>query len=438
MKRIVLVLLITILAGAFLFGGGSRNVGDTKVVKLAHLYDPGVDENSRINFMWIDGAAKQFEAENPGTRVELEFFPSYQQLDTKLMSDFMAGIEHGVQMTMSMQLTEHYGVGSLLNIAPYVNAWAPSEVAEFSWNPVWNELSVGNQLFGIPVGMQVRAIAYRKDMFAAAGLDPERPPRTIDELIEYARRLTRDGVWGLGMYLGPDRATNEVSFSPYLWANGGDIWDPVTKSATFASPEGVKTAQFLYDLVNTYRVTPEWAVSGSYVDGVLGPFINGQFAMVEGWGNYWIRQLQEAGFVADAIPATPEARAVNVGFFHVPEGSDRYLNGWSLTIASSCRNPDEAMKLLETMLKWEHLQNFLSAGLPGRRSVYQQGDYGSRFYQQWMELGSRGRPMPPTANYMVLADSIAACLQEIILSRTPVEQTLRRYQNEYNARYAGE
>ncbi|GHV64031.1 sugar ABC transporter substrate-binding protein [Spirochaetia bacterium] len=409
-----------------------------KVIKLAHLYDPGVDANTKLSYSWIEGAAKQFEAENPDCKVELEFFPAYEQMDTKLMSDYLAGIEHGVQMTMSMQLTEHYKTGDLKDISAYVNAWDPAEKAEFSWNPVWNELSVGNKLYGIPIGMQARAIVYRKDMFAAAGLDPERPPKTIEELISYAQKLTKNDVWGLGVYLGPDRATNEITFCPYIWANGGDIWDPATKKASYASPEGVKTAKFLYDLVNTYKVTPEWAVSGSYTDVIQKPFINGQYAMVEGFGNYWIKQLQDAGFVSGAVPASADAKALSVGIFTVPEGSDRYTNGWCLTVAESCKNPDEAMKLLESLLVQDHLQNFMSAGLPGRKSVYQLGAYSSKFYQEWNAAASNGRPMPPTANYMTLADSISACLQEIVASKAPIESTLKRYQDEYNARYAGE
>jgi multiple sugar transport system substrate-binding protein len=46
----------------------------------------------------------------------------------------------------------------------------------------------------LPWGCDVDALYWNKDLFEAAGLDPERPPQTMEELVEYANKLTiRDG-----------------------------------------------------------------------------------------------------------------------------------------------------------------------------------------------------------------------------------------------------
>jgi multiple sugar transport system substrate-binding protein len=51
----------------------------------------------------------------------------------------------------------------------------------------------------LPWSCDVDALFWNKDLFAAAGLDPERPPRTMEELVEYASRLTiRDETGELG------------------------------------------------------------------------------------------------------------------------------------------------------------------------------------------------------------------------------------------------
>jgi multiple sugar transport system substrate-binding protein len=42
----------------------------------------------------------------------------------------------------------------------------------------------------LPWGCDVYALFWNKDLFRAAGLDPERPPQTMEELAEYAARLT--------------------------------------------------------------------------------------------------------------------------------------------------------------------------------------------------------------------------------------------------------
>ena len=43
-----------------------------------------------------------------------------------------------------------------------------------------------------------------------------------------------------------------------------------------------------------------------------------------------------------------------------------------------------------------------------------------------------------TVNYMKLADSVAAAVQEVIATDGDVQEIFTRYQDEYNARYAGE
>ena len=67
----------------------------------------------------------------------------------------------------------------------------------------------------------IRVLNWRKDVFAEAGLDPERPPKNWDEFIEYARRLTDPGKdkYGLQMSSGPQMSWD---FLPYLWGAGAE------------------------------------------------------------------------------------------------------------------------------------------------------------------------------------------------------------------------
>src|SRR5205085_1314900 len=49
----------------------------------------------------------------------------------------------------------------------------------------------GGRLYGMPFLIDDAALLWNKRMFREAGLDPDRPPRTLSELEEYAVRLTR-------------------------------------------------------------------------------------------------------------------------------------------------------------------------------------------------------------------------------------------------------
>ena len=82
---------------------------------------------------------------------------------------------------------------------------------EVSEKPIW----------ALPRSTLIRALQYRRDLFTEVGLDPDKPPRTWEELEEYARRLTQPdkGTFGLMFSRGPSAAWDWIGF---LWSLGGD------------------------------------------------------------------------------------------------------------------------------------------------------------------------------------------------------------------------
>ncbi|NVM25900.1 MAG: ABC transporter substrate-binding protein, partial [Desulfobacterales bacterium] len=98
---------------------------------------------------------------------------------------------------------------------------------------------------------------YNADMFREVGLDPDRPPKTWEELVAYAKKLTRDmdgdgkiDKWGLGTHT----TTNYFLYALIL-QNGGRLFDSEGNPA-FTSQEAVEACQFWSDLVHKYKVMP--------------------------------------------------------------------------------------------------------------------------------------------------------------------------------------
>jgi ABC-type glycerol-3-phosphate transport system substrate-binding protein len=435
MKRLIaLVSVLCIMGSTALFAGGQKADSSKKVIKLAGTIDPAIDEANKAHYRWIESAIKAFEAENPGYRVQYEAY-KYDQIDTKLMTDYKAGIERGVSMVSDSQLVEHYKAGDLADLSPYFNAWSQADKDDFLWLSNLDAFRNNGKLYALPLEMHVRTIAYRKDLFAAASLDPDKIT-TLDDLVSAAKKLTSGKVYGLGLYLGNERATTEVSFAPYLWTYGGELWDAATKRATFASPEGVKAIQFLSDLVNVHKVTPQYMVSGGYND-ILTGFVNGEFAMIDGFGNYWFNSLQQEGLATGLNPPTAAANSDKVGLLIAPANSSRYVNYWTFGISESCTEKEAAAKLLYKLLQAEHLQLYVG-GLPPRQTMLNKAAYQTPLYKKMAEAAAIGRQMPMTPNYMNLSDAVAAAVQEVVSTNGNASAILNRYQTEYNNRYGGE
>ena len=324
-------------------------------------------------------------------------------------------------------------------MSPYFDALDSSVQEDFTWLSDWeNYKDADGNLMAMPYTLHTRVIAYNKDLFEAAGLDPERPPQTMEELIEYAKKLTTDDVWGYGTFIGAGRATAEISFGTLLWYYGGDFLDE-NNNATFASEAGVSAVQTLYDLIYTHKVTPEWALGGDYFTTIRDPFLNGQYAMCDGVGNFIFNELEQAGMISGAATPSQDATTNNIGFFIAPEGSSRYVNGWAFGISESCEDPEGAFKLMMCLYDPE-VYKIGVGGFPVRQSMFNQDIYQGEFWDIWKESLSLGRAVAPTTTHaMQLCDAVAAAVQECITGGGEnIEEILQRHQEEYNRQYGGE
>lgn len=118
-------------------------------------------------------------------------------------------------------------------------------------------------LYHIPRYFDSRMLFYRTDVLAEAGLEP---PRTWDELLEAAQKLTDParGMWGF-ISVGKGNALMR-HFSDFLWQAGGDFLNE-NYNPIFNGPEGEEALQFLVDLVHKYRVSPPGSVGYGWTEG---------------------------------------------------------------------------------------------------------------------------------------------------------------------------
>ena len=70
------------------------------------------------------------------------------------------------------------------------------------------------------------AIYYNKDAFSDAGLDPDQPPKTWQELHDAAEALTGGGKYGFA-YMGGWGGS--FDWLPFLWQAGGELFDRKAK-----------------------------------------------------------------------------------------------------------------------------------------------------------------------------------------------------------------
>lgn len=179
------------------------------------------------------------------------------------------------------------------NIAPYVSSDSLEDISDFwdvtevdSKNFLDNvlELShVDGKLYGTPMQYNVQYLYWNKDLFEAAGLDPEHAPETLEEMADYAQKLTDESKNQYGLAL-----PTSVTYMQFLWANGGDADDPDTGENLLDSEANLETLTWLQDLTVHKKVSPQ-NITGPEADMMLQA---GQIAMYMS-GPWQINGLRE-------------------------------------------------------------------------------------------------------------------------------------------------
>jgi len=129
-------------------------------------------------------AARDYEEAHPGIKVRLEFFP-LREFERKLCVALPAGAGPDVFRSGLPYMLRFIEAGLISR--------PPERVVEFVRKayPEWMVECVTHKgrIYAVPIGGGIKMLFWNKRMFREAGL--ERPPTTWDELIEYARKLTK-------------------------------------------------------------------------------------------------------------------------------------------------------------------------------------------------------------------------------------------------------
>lgn len=225
---------------------------------------------------------KQFNAENTdGITVE-QTEMDWATLYSKLVLDFKTGNAPDVVTLHQTNLAENVNMGVLQpidDLYPQVGI-DPTEFVE----TVWKGTQVNGKQYAIPNDMHPLALYYNVDLFKAAGLDPEKPPTTGAELLDYAQKLTDPAKKQYGIGLGYTAGGPFRIWMSLVWQHKGqEILNADYTKAAFNTPAGVESLQFMYDLVYKYKVNPqgEQDEDTDFKNGTIAMVIEGPWAMTD-------------------------------------------------------------------------------------------------------------------------------------------------------------
>lgn len=140
----------------------------------------------------IEDVMRRYERAHPAVRIKWVDV-DYQVLDQKLLSAIAGGVGPDV-VNLNTELTVRMAQARAL---VDMDAAVPAEIRARYFPNIWASLRVDGRAYGIPWYVEPDVLAYNRALFQRAGLDPNRPPVTMNDYIRDAVTIKqKTGVYG--------------------------------------------------------------------------------------------------------------------------------------------------------------------------------------------------------------------------------------------------
>ena len=208
------------------------------------------------------------------------------------------------------------------------------------WPGAMKSVMWKGKAYGVPTRNETMGLVWNAAIFKAAGLDPETPPATWDDLVAYSKQIKdKTGKNGYGLVARVNAGNTAFRFMPQLWAYGGGALDETEPNPAYATimvnNAGSKAAlQAAVDMYVRDRSVPVSALTNTQVQN-QDPFVAGQLGMMIAHPAEYAIMLDKARKATGADKAVADEVVANMRYGLLPKGPARRavaFGGWNAHI----------------------------------------------------------------------------------------------------------
>ncbi|GAA1221001.1 ABC transporter substrate-binding protein [Prauserella alba] len=323
------ILLTALLPAAGCAGAGALGAGGETLV-IAIVSNPQMEDAVALSH--------RFEAQHPGVQLKFVQLPENQARAKITASVANEGGEFDAVMISNYETPQWAENGWLENLQPRIDADPGYDAGDFIPS-IREALSHQGDMYAVPFYGESSFVAYRKDLFAKAGLAmPDNP--TWEQIRGFAKRLhdPANGIAGICLRGKPGWGESLAPFNTVVNTFGGRWYDE-NWNAKLDSPEFRKAWNFYIDLVRNHG---EVGASSAGFQECGNRYGRGQAAM-------WYDATVMAGTNED--PKSSEVVGKS-GYAPAPRQRTEaggWLYTWSLAIPKVAENKDTAWEFLRWM-----------------------------------------------------------------------------------------
>ncbi|MEU2575884.1 ABC transporter substrate-binding protein [Streptomyces anulatus] len=200
--------------------------------------------SAKIDHQRFDEDVRTFEKQNPD--IDVTAHDAFPCQDPKTFDAKLAGGQmEDVFYTYFTDTERVVSINQAADITEYVkDLKAYKDIAQ----PLRDAYTVDGKIYGIPRTNYSMGLLYSKPLFTKAGLDPNKPPATWEEVRAAAKKIAAlgDGTVGFAEYSAQNQGG--WHFTASIYSQGGAVVSEDGKKATVDTPEGKAVLQNLKDM----------------------------------------------------------------------------------------------------------------------------------------------------------------------------------------------
>ncbi|MFC4001904.1 ABC transporter substrate-binding protein [Prauserella oleivorans] len=334
-RRLPLILLAALLTLSGCAGAGALGAGGQTLV-IAIVANPQMNDAMALS--------DRFERDHPGVRLKFVSLPENQARAKITASTATQGGEFDVVMISNYETQQWAANGWLENLEPYIDASRGYDQDDFIPS-IRESLSHQGSMYAVPFYGESSFLAYRKDLFAKAGLTMPKNP-TWRQIADFAAKLDDDqaGIAGICLRGKPGWGESLAPFTTVVNTFGGR-WFDRNWNAQLTSPEFRRAAEFYVDLVREHGET---GASSAGFSECGTRYAQGQAAM-------WYDATVMAGTNEDPASSTVVGKSGYVAAPVDKTPASGWLYTWSLAMPKVTENKQAAWEFM----RWMTDKNFV-------------------------------------------------------------------------------
>ncbi|MDC7230841.1 MAG: extracellular solute-binding protein [Sphaerochaetaceae bacterium] len=356
MKKSVVLMLMLVMVLSFTYAAGGQETQATSDKDVTEIVYWQYFYETKKNLM--DELITIFEERNPDIKVVQQTFP-YENYNTKVASSVPSGQGPNVINLFYGWLPLYIDSGYL---QPLPESVFPNSRIEEEFFPLVEAAKFDGKYYALPTAVRSLALFWNKDLFKEAGLDPEVPPKTMDEMIAFAKKIAKQDKSGnylqAGMTLELRGQMHHVLREVLTRQFGGTPYNEDATQVTYDSQAGYDALQWFTDLELKHKVgVPQYMTDDvtAFSAGKMGITIDGSFRL----GNF--NKLQDT--LHYGVAELPEMNGVKSNF------ASFWANG--ITSTTEGKELEASIKFLEFLTSDEVMSMWLPAigELPAKKAL---------------------------------------------------------------------